>query len=309
MSSSSTARARLDEALRYVLVTPARNEAEYIELTIKSVVAQTVQPMKWVIVSDGSTDATDAIVAKWAADHPWIDLVRMPERRERNFAAKARAFNVARARLSDLPYEAIANLDADVSFGPDHFEFLLDKLGNDPALGVVGTAFEDRSLRYDYRYVSIEHVTGPCQLFRRACMEAIDGYVASKAGGVDHIAVIRARMQGWKTRTFTERTFVHHRLMGTASRGVLAARYKSGRLDYLLGSHPLWEIFRTIYQMRKPPYVVGALWLLAGYISAAVGRVERPVTPELVRFRQREQMQRLKARFARKNVQQAPVTS
>ena len=116
-------------------------------------------------------------------------------------------------------------------------------------------------------------------------------------------------MKGWSTRTFTEKTYVHHRLMGTAARGVLAARYKSGSLDYLLGSHPLWEISRTIYQMRKPPYVFGALWLLAGYVSAAARRAERPVSPELVRFRQREQMQRLKARFVRKPVQQAAVTS
>jgi len=296
-------------AFRYVLVTAARNEADYIELTIQSVVAQTVTPMKWIIVSDGSTDATDAIVARWAADHPWIELIRMPERRERTFAGKARAFNVARARLKDLDYDAIGNIDADVSFDPDYFAFLLDRLAKDPSLGVVGTAFEDRSLRYDYRYVSIEHVAGPCQLFRRACMEAIDGYVASKSGGVDHIAVIRARMQGWKTRTFPEKAFVHHRLMGTAARGVLAARYKSGALDYLLGSHPLWEIFRTIYQMRKPPYVVGAIGLLAGYVSAAARRAERPVTPELVTFRRREQMQRLKNLFARKSVQPARLAS
>jgi len=308
MSVPVTARERLD-AVPYVLVTAARNEAEYIELTIQSVVAQTLRPVKWVIVSDGSTDATDAIVAKWAANHPWIELVRMPERRERTFAAKARAFNEARMRLNDLRYEAIGNLDADVSFDPDYFAFLIDKLAADPALGVVGTAFEDRSLRYDYNYVSIEHVAGPCQLFRRSCMEAIGGYVPSKSGGVDHIAVIRARMQGWKTRTFTEKVFVHHRLMGTASRGVLAARYKSGALDYLLGSHPLWEIFRTIYQMRKPPYVVGALWLLAGYVSAAIRRAERPVGRDLVRFRRHEQMQRLKNLVARKHVQHAPLAS
>jgi hypothetical protein len=233
----------------------------------------------------------------------------MPERKERTFAGKARAVNTARKRLQELEYDAIGNLDADISFEPDYFAFLLDKLERDPALGVVGTAFEDRSLRYDYNYVSIEHVAGPCQVFRRACMEEIDGYVASKSGGVDHIAVIRARMQGWKTRTFTEKAYVHHRLMGTASRGVLAARYKSGRLDYLLGSHPLWEIFRTVYQMRKTPYVFGAVWLFAGYVSAAVERAERPVPPELVAFRQREQMQRLRNLFARKGVQQARLAS
>src|SRR5436190_1864652 len=308
MVQSVTA-ARRPETLRYVLVTAARNEAEFIELTIRSVVAQTVHPVKWMIVSDGSTDATDEIVAKWAADHPWIELVRMPERRERTFAGKATAFNMARERMKDLEYVAIGNLDADVSFDADYFAFLLDKLARDGALGVVGTAFEDKSLRYDYRYVSIEHVAGPCQLFRRECMDALGGYTISRSGGIDHIAVIQARMKGWSTRTFPEKAYVHHRLMGTAARGVLAARYKSGALDYLLGSHPVWEISRTIYQMRKPPYVFGALWLLAGYVSAAARRAERPVTPELVRFRQREQMQRLKSRLARKPAPATPLAS
>jgi biofilm PGA synthesis N-glycosyltransferase PgaC len=309
MAQSFTVVARRHDPLRYALVTAARNEAEFIEVTIRSVVAQTVRPVKWMIVSDGSTDATDEIVAKWAADHPWIELVRMPERRERTFAGKATAFNMALERMKDLEYEAVGNLDADVSFGADYFAFLLDKLARDRSLGVVGTAFEDRSLSYDYRYVSLEHVAGPCQLFRRQCMEALGGYAISRSGGIDHIAVIQARMKGWRTRTFPEKTYVHHRLMGTASRGVLAARYKSGALDYLLGSHPLWEIFRTIYQMRKPPYVVGALWLLAGYVSAAARRAERPVTPELVKFRQHEQMQRLKNLFARRNVPQARMAS
>lgn len=284
--------------LRYVLVTAARNEADYIELTIRSVVSQTVPPVRWVIVSDGSTDATDDIVKRWAAQYGWIELMRMPERRERTFAGKAQAINAARERLQSLDYDVIGNLDADISFDEDYFAFLLDKLGADPTLGVVGTAFEDKSLHYDYRYVSIEHVAGPCQVFRRACMDQLGGYVASKSGGVDHIAVILSRMNGWQTRTFPEKAYVHHRLMGTASRGVLAARYKSGSLDYLLGSHPLWEVFRTVYQMRKTPYVFGGLWLLAGYVSAAIRRLERPVGPDLVSFRRREQMQRLRNLFA-----------
>src|SRR6266481_6672836 len=100
----------------YVLVTPARNEAQFIELTINSVVAQTVRPRKWAIVSDGSTDGTDDIVNKYAAEHPWIELVRMPERRERHFAGKVNAFNAGYARVADLNYDVIGNLDADVSF-------------------------------------------------------------------------------------------------------------------------------------------------------------------------------------------------
>src|SRR5882757_10476738 len=100
----------------YILITPARNEAQFIELTIKSVVAQTVRPLKWVIVSDGSTDGTDDIVSKYAAQHRWIELVRMPERRERNFAGKVYAFNAGYHRLKDLEFEVIASLDGDISF-------------------------------------------------------------------------------------------------------------------------------------------------------------------------------------------------
>ena len=77
----------------YVLITPARNESKFIELTLQSVVAQTYRPLKWVIVSDGSTDGTDEIVGKYTAEHSWIELVRMPERKERHFAGKVHAFN------------------------------------------------------------------------------------------------------------------------------------------------------------------------------------------------------------------------
>ena len=105
----------------YVLITPARNEAQFIELTIKSVVSQTVRPLKWVIVSDGSTDGTDDIVSKYAAEHPWIELVRMPERSERHFAGKVHAFNAGYARVKHLKYEVIGSLDGDISFDERFF--------------------------------------------------------------------------------------------------------------------------------------------------------------------------------------------
>src|SRR5271166_5248956 len=127
----------------YVLITPARNESQFIELTIKSVVSQTVRPLKWVIVSDGSTDGTDDIVNKYAAEYPWIELVRMPERRERHFAGKVHAFNAGYARVRDLEYEVTGNLDGDVSFDDqEFFSSLLWKLAEDPMLGVVGASFK-----------------------------------------------------------------------------------------------------------------------------------------------------------------------
>jgi glycosyltransferase involved in cell wall biosynthesis len=279
----------------FVLITPARNEAQFIELTLKSVVAQTVRPAKWIIVSDGSTDGTDDIVNKYAAEHPWIELVRMPERRERHFAGKVHAFNAGYARVRDLQCEMVGSLDGDISFDEDYFSFLLQMLAEDRELGLVGTPFKGSSSpTYDYRFVSIEHVSGACQLFRRECFEEIGGYVPVKGGGVDHIAVIAARMKGWKTRTFTEKVCLHHRGIGTAERGTLMARFRTGAQDYALGGHPIWELFRTVYQMTKRPFAVGGLVLGAGYVWAMIRREEKPISCEMVAFRRREQMRRLR---------------
>ncbi|MGH9355587.1 MAG: glycosyltransferase [Terriglobia bacterium] len=282
----------------YVLITPARNESQFIELTIKSVVAQTVHPIQWVIVSDGSTDGTDELVSKYAADHPWIELVRMPERTERHFAGKVHAFNAGYARVKQREYGAIGSLDADISFDENYFSFLLGKLAEDPALGLVGTPFKDGSSpTYDYRFVSIEHVSGACQLFRRECFEEIGGYVPVKRGCIDHIAVVSARMKGWKTRTFTDKVCLHHRPMGTAQAGVLMARFGNGRQDYTVGNHPVWELFRAVYQMTRRPFVIGSLMLASGYVWALIRRAERPIPADMVKFQRREQMRRLKRFF------------
>ena len=283
----------------YVVVTPARNEARFIELTIKSMLAQTVRPAQWIIVSDGSTDGTDDIVRKYAAVHSWIGLVRMPEHRDRQFAAKVTAFNAGLARIQHLSYQAIAALDADISFGPDYFSFLLAKLAESPRLGLVGTPFAEQGRTYDYRFTNLEHVSGACQLFRRECFEEIGGYKPVRGGGVDWIAVTTARMKGWKTQTFPERICQHHRPMGTASRGRLQAYFFLGRQDYYLGGHPLWQLFRGCYQMARKPYLVGGLMLIAGYAWGWLKRVERPVSPELIQFHQREQLQRLRRSLLR----------
>lgn len=279
----------------YVLITPARNEAAFIELTITSVLAQTVRPEKWVIVSDGSTDGTDDIVNSYAANHPWIELIRMAERRERHFSGKVHAFNAGYARVKDLDYDVICSMDGDISFDREYFSFLLQKLVEDPALGLVGTPFKDGAVEtYDYRFVSIEHVSGACQVFRRECFEDIGGYVPVKGGGIDYIAVLAARMKGWKTRTFTSKACLHHRQMGTAQHGVLMAKFKVGAKDYALGGHPLWEVCRTIYQMTKRPFLAGGLVLMAGYIWALVRRVEKPISRDMVTFRRGEEMRRLR---------------
>jgi cellulose synthase/poly-beta-1,6-N-acetylglucosamine synthase-like glycosyltransferase len=278
----------------YVLITPARNEAQFIEQTIKSMLSQTVLPLKWVIVSDGSTDGTDEIVAKHAHRHSWIELLRMPERIERHFAGKVHAFNAGYAKVRDLNYEVIGNLDADITFDADYLAMLLSKFLQNPRLGVGGTPYEERKSQYDYRFASIEHVPGACQLFRRACFEEIGGYCPVKGGTVDTIAVMTAQMKGWETRVFTDKMCRHHRESGTAEGNSVSARFRRGAKAYALGNHPVWELFRAVYQMTRKPYIVGGSALLAGYVWSLIRRPPRPVSNELVVFHQREQMQRLR---------------
>ena len=284
----------MGNSLNYVLITPARNEADFIELTIKSVLAQTVRPVRWVIVNDGSTDATAEIVSNYASVHSWIEMIQMPERQERHFGGKAHAVAAGRQRVAPLEFEVIGNLDADVSFEPDYFEFLMTRFAENPKLGVAGTAFLEGNLSYNYEMVGIEHVSGMIQMFRRQCFEAIGGYSAVKTGGIDLMAVLTARTKGWETRTFTEKSFVHHRSQGGALHTGLRGRWYMGRKDYLLGNHPVWEFFRSFYQMQYRPYVIGGLLVLVSYFWHLVRRVERTMPRELIELRQSDQMNRLK---------------
>jgi glycosyltransferase involved in cell wall biosynthesis len=278
----------------YVLITPARNEAEYIEQTILSVIRQTVLPAKWVIVSDGSKDGTDQIIEKYADLYRWIEMIRMPERTDRHFGGKVFAFNAGYIRLRDINYHIIGNLDADIMFDEEYYCYLLQKFVQDPTLGVAGTPFREGSVQYDYRFSRKEHVSGACQLFRRECFESIGGYIPIKEGGIDLAAVVTARMKGWKTETFTDKYSIHNRPMGTANPHFLKYVFRSGYGDYRMGVHPVWQILRSIYQMSRKPLFSAGLLLMAGYLWAILIRPYKPVSEDFVHFRRKEQMGWLK---------------
>ncbi len=280
--------------LEYVLITPARNEAAFIEATIQSVIAQTVVPKRWMIVSDGSTDGTDEIVRKYMAGREWLKLIHLPEQRERNFAAKVQAFNAGYEPVKTLSFDVLGCLDADITFVEDYFAFLLGKFEASPNLGVAGTHYiEDGFHSYVDSYINVHHVNGGVQLFRRACFEEIGGYIPIKGGGIDWVAVTTARMKGWTTYSFADRTFYHHRKMGTAGSSELMSRFRHGKKDYFLGGHPLWQLFRGTFQMTKKPYFVGGLFILLGYCWGWATRLQRPVSAELMRFHRQEQLERL----------------
>jgi hypothetical protein len=222
--------------------------------------------------------------------------LRRPPERERTFASKVHAFNLGYDSVRDLQCEVIGNLDADVSFENDYLEFLLEKFLADPTLGVAGTVFREEG--YSSERNSFEghtHVAGGCQLFRKQCFKEISGFVPNRAGGVDWIAVTTARMLRWKTRSFREKSFFHHRHLGTAERSILSSLFSYGEKDYYLGGHPIWELFRVAYRSTQQPYVFGGLALGAGYCSALLRQIPRPVSRELMAFHRKEQLAKLRA--------------
>ena len=280
---------------KYVLVTAARNEAEYIGQTIASVLAQTVLPQRWVIVDDGSTDVTADIVRRYAREYPFIQLVSRDGDSERNFGSKSKAVAYAYSQLADVDFGYVGNLDADITHKPDYYENILKKFAADPELGVAG------GIRYDIHhgdFVLVDcarnSVGGPIQMFRRECWEQVGGYLPLPYGGVDAVAEASARMYGWKVQSFPELRVYHHRPTGTAGRTIWGKLYRAGIRDYTIGNHPIFQLSRIASRLKKKPYVLGGLVMFAGYLSAWIRRMQRPVPSELVDYLQSEQMGRLK---------------
>ena len=241
----------------------------FIEKTIESVIRQTVLPAemgdrrRWVDRQHRSDRKT------LPCRHSWMELVQMPQRRDRSFAAKVAAFNAGYEKVRGLRWEIIGNLDADISFDADHFEFLAGKFAADATLGVAGTVFREEGFSSESdSFQGHTHVSGQCQLFRRQCWEQIGGYMPHRAGGIDWMAVTTARMMGWKTESFREKSFFHHRRLGTAERSVHSSLFSYGEKDYYLGGDPVWELFRVAYRATKHPYLTGGLALGLGYCWA-----------------------------------------
>jgi len=282
--------------MRYILITAARNEAAYIGETLAAVTAQTIPPVRWVIISDGSTDGTDDLIADFSSRFPYIDFLRTETDEERSFGSKARAINHGFERTRELDVDCVGILDADVSFPDNYYETLLPKFSADKQLGIAGGFVLDRGEgKWIRRKLSVDYsVRGPVQFFRRECWEQVGGYSVLPYGGVDGVAESTARMLGWKVRTFLDVEAFHHRPTGTETQSVLAARIKLGRQAKVNGYHPLFIPFRAANQIKEKPFLLGSLGYLWGFLLATIAREPFAVPGDLVGFLRREQIDRIK---------------
>jgi poly-beta-1,6-N-acetyl-D-glucosamine synthase len=278
-----------------VLITAACNEGAYIERTIKSVLGQTLLPNKWIIISDGSVDDTDEIIKRHAARNNWIEYFRMDsEGRPRSFVSKVHALNEGHEKLKGLHYDFIGHIDADLSFDGRYFENILDQFMRNPNLGLAGGyVHEEHKGVFKSRKTNSPHsVAGGTQIYRRGCYESIGKFIPLETGGEDWYAEIMARMGGWEVRAFPEFIVYHHKPAGS-SKELLRDGFRGGVMDFCMGSHPLFEIFKCLRRIQEKPYLLGAFLRLTGFTWSYLSGEPRRVSREAMEFLRKEQLRRI----------------
>jgi Glycosyltransferases, probably involved in cell wall biogenesis len=291
----------------YVLVTAARNEAKFIEKTLRSMVFQTIKPLRWAVISDGSTDATDEIVRGYATQHDFIKFIRVDNQKERDFASKVFALRVGFKDVEIYPYQFIGILDADITLKPDYYEKIMHEFDKDPKLGIGGGLLMD-CLDDDMpinRGSNPWSVPGGIQLFRRECFQKIGGILPLRYGEEDFVAEVKTRMEGYKVQAFYNITgALHHRLTGTAERKFPFSALNDGLRDYYVGTYLPFEFVKCISRMKNNrPFLLAGIFRLCGYFGAAIRSVKREIPDDIVKCLRMEQKKRfisiLKLPFSR----------
>jgi len=285
----------MTDASRYVLITTAKDEERFVGPMLESVAAQSLRPLRHVVVDDGSRDATPKIVQSLAAKEPFIRLKKKDGTNARSFGSKVDAFQAAYEDLKNLQFDFVGCLDADITLPADYYQRIIEKMALAPTLGLAsGLCLQ----KYDGRCLKVmsnsRHVPGALQLFRRRCFDAIGGYQRVTVAGVDSLAEIKARMLGWETRSFEDIHGYHHKPIGSATGGGLRTSCRRGMTDYLLGKHPLYVLAKGVRRLAAPPYVLGSAAHLWGFFSLLLANSPLDVTEDVKTYVRAEEMTVLK---------------
>jgi biofilm PGA synthesis N-glycosyltransferase PgaC len=290
---------------RYCLITPCRDEARFARRTLDSVAAQTLPPALWVIVDDGSSDETPAILAEYASRFPWVRTLRRADRGDRSLGVGViDAFYAGFETIDAAGFDYVGKLDLDLDLPPGYFESLIARMEANPRLGSCsGKAYFPRrgseSARFPFpltdlsalvsEKVSDDHALGMAKFYRTACFSQIGGFVRQIMW--DGIDSHRCRQLGWIAVSWDdpELRFVHLRPMGTSHRSWWTGRVRHGFGQYFMGTSPAWMIASALHRMTRPPLVVGGIAMLWGYFRSMLRGDPRYDGEEFRRFLRRYQ--------------------
>lgn len=282
----------------FVIVTPAYNEAAYIGKTIDSVLVQSIKPLLWVIVDDGSTDQTAEIIQNYADRHPWIKYVhRAKDPNQSYYCSNVYAIFEGLKQLHNVEYDFLAILDADISLPPDYYQQILTRMQSDEKLGIASGVYIDRIGENKFRKVLNDRRSTPKALmvFKKQCYKDIGGFIPMKYGGEDTVACFSARMTGWKVWSFPDVIAIHNKPVGTGhSKGLLKIRFRQGRGEYFLGTHPLFFLLKSFRRcIKESPFLIGGLVRISGFIYAYFMDEKRQISQDVVSFVRKEQLERI----------------
>jgi glycosyltransferase involved in cell wall biosynthesis len=280
--------------VRYVIITPVRDEADHIGRTISAVMDQTVRPACWILVDDGSTDGTGDILDRHGSTASWMRVVHRRDRgRRANGSGVMEAFYEGYGLIGDVTWDFLVKLDGDLSFERDYFERCFAAFAKDATLGIGGGTvcrLDPGGLTVDSPADPPFHVRGATKIYRRACWEAIAPLVI--APGWDTIDEVSANCHGWTTRTFADITLIQHKATGGAD-GSWRNGFKNGRANYVTGYHPAFMLAKCAKRSVQPPFVLGSAALLCGYVSGYLRRIPRAPDPQVIDYLRRQQLRRL----------------
>jgi biofilm PGA synthesis N-glycosyltransferase PgaC len=279
---------------RYVLLTAAKNEEAYIEKVAASVLRQTVQPLAWFIVDDGSTDRTASIIESISAVHPFVHLESTGSTGGRSFGSKDRAIMAAYGLSRSLEFDFLGLLDADTALEQvDYYESMFKEFDRNPRLGMAGGfVYERLHGRWQPRPDNSEDSVAGIAIFRRDCFEQIGGYTPLHYGGSDWLVQLDAKMAGWEIMTRPDLHILHYRLTSSAG-GVLRGGFRAGLMDASFGSDPVFEVFKCSRRVLSYPPLIGSCLRFCGYLWWQV-TARKPLIPaEKVAFLRREQRAKL----------------
>lgn len=273
---------------RYVVITPCRDEAEYARETLDTVIAQTVQPSLWVIVDDGSTDATPEILREYAAQHDWIRIVRRDDRGSRAVGPGViDAFYAGLDTIDLNEFDYVCKLDLDLDLPHRYFERLIERMEADPRLGTCSGKpyYVDKSSgNLVSEKCGDETSVGMTKFYRTECFQQIGGFVREVMW--DGIDCHRCRLLGWKAQSWDEPDirFIHLRPMGSSQQSIWTGRLRHGYGQYFMGTSFAYMTASALYRMTRPPLFIGGLGMWWGYVRSMIARNERYEEPEFRAF-------------------------
>jgi biofilm PGA synthesis N-glycosyltransferase PgaC len=279
---------------RYILLTAAKDEEAYIAEGIRSILSQTVLPIAWIIIDDGSSDETAKIIGKFAAEYPFIQLHSADSRGGRNFGSQYKALQAAYELAKHLKFEFIAIQDADLApKQEDYYEVLLGEFQRNSQLGIAsGFVYECPNGAWECRKSNSKDSTAGCAIFRRSCFEQIGGYTPLPYGGSDWLAQLEAKIRGWKILTRPDLHLYHYRPTSSAG-GLWRGKFREGLMDASFGSHPVFEFLKCCRRMTNYPFLLGSLIRFSGYLWWNLTRRKPLLSQEKEAFLRKEQLAKL----------------